>query len=91
MIAVRQSKAFQDPMRENGEFSFWHWFFDIMALIKQKLLRLWDDGFVKGFIGRAAAEDLLLAQSQPCFLLRFSDSQVGGLSISFAAVDETGK
>uniref|UniRef100_A0A915JRZ5 Signal transducer and activator of transcription n=1 Tax=Romanomermis culicivorax TaxID=13658 RepID=A0A915JRZ5_ROMCU len=75
----------KEPMREDVDFSFWAWFFEIMVLIKQKLQKCWDDGLVKGFIGRQAAADLVLSQPQPSFLLRFSDTLLGGLSISFLA------
>ncbi|KRZ36233.1 Signal transducer and activator of transcription 1 [Trichinella pseudospiralis] len=79
------------PMREDVDFSFWSWFFEIAALIKQKLLRLWDDGLITGFISREDARSLLLSLHESCFLLRFSDSHLGGLSISFSAVLEDGR
>lgn len=78
-------------MREDVDFSFWAWFFEIMSLIKQKLQRYWDDGLIKGFIGRQAASDLVLGQLEPSFLLRFSDTLLGGLSISFLALLDEGK
>ncbi|KRX36165.1 Signal transducer and activator of transcription 1 [Trichinella murrelli] len=79
------------PMREDVDFSFWSWFFEIAALIKQKLLRLWDDGLITGFISREDARSLLLSLHESSFLLRFSDSHLGGLSISFSAVLEDGR
>lgn len=77
-------------MRDDVDFSFWSWFFEIMVLIKQKLQRHWDDGLIRGFIGRQAASELVLSQPQPSFLLRFSDTLLGGLSISFLALLEDG-
>lgn len=35
----------QQNLREDANFSFWEWFFSIMQLIKQKLLKFWDEGF----------------------------------------------
>lgn len=77
-------------MREDVDFSFWAWFFEIMSLIKQKLQRYWDDGLIKGFIGRQAASDLVISQQQPSLLLRFSDTFLGGLSIVVLALFEDG-
>jgi len=78
-------------MRDDVDFSFWAWFFEIMALIRQKLQRCWDEGLVRGFISRSMASELVLAQPRPSFLLRFSDSLLGGLSVSFAALLEDGE
>ncbi|VDO92842.1 unnamed protein product [Soboliphyme baturini] len=88
---VTLQKFCKDPMREDLDFSFWSWFFEITLLIKQKLLRLWDDGLIKGFISRKDAAATLLALPQPSFLLRFSDSHLGGISISFSADLEDGR
>ncbi|OUC41211.1 STAT protein, DNA binding domain protein [Trichinella nativa] len=91
MILWNHAFASALPMREDVDFSFWSWFFEIAALIKQKLLRLWDDGLITGFISREDARSLLLSLHESSFLLRFSDSHLGGLSISFSAVLEDGR
>ncbi|CAJ0937190.1 unnamed protein product, partial [Mesorhabditis belari] len=63
-------------------FSFWDWFYSIMCLVKQKLLKYWEDGWCIGFITKQDANDIL--KQGPAFLLRFSDSQMGAVSIGFS-------
>uniref|UniRef100_A0A5S6QMM1 Signal transducer and activator of transcription n=1 Tax=Trichuris muris TaxID=70415 RepID=A0A5S6QMM1_TRIMR len=81
----------KNPMRQDLDFSFWSWFFEITVLVKQKLLRLWDEGLIRGFISRQEAREVLLSLQESCFLLRFSDSHLGGLSVSFATFLEDGR
>ena len=45
--------------------------------------KLWMEGFVKGFITKQAAESLLLSKPSGTFLLRFSDSELGGVTIAY--------
>lgn len=35
---------FKQNLRDDVNFSFWEWFFLIMQLIKQKLIKFWDEG-----------------------------------------------
>ena len=44
---------------------------------------LWREGHVTGFISRQAAENALLDKPSGTFLLRFSDSELGGVTIAF--------
>ena len=41
------------------------------------------EGFVKGFVTKSAAESLLLDKPSGTFLLRFSDSELGGVTIAY--------
>ncbi|KAI1708376.1 STAT protein, DNA binding domain-containing protein [Ditylenchus destructor] len=68
-------------------FSFWEWFFLIMQLIKQKLLKFWDEGWLIGFISKNDASQRMLMQN-PTFLLRFSDTQTGAVSIGFVCEED---
>ena len=36
-----------------------------------------------GFVMKQAAEKMLLQQQNGCFLLRFSDSELGGVTIAY--------
>jgi hypothetical protein len=55
-----------------------------MHLIKTKLLVLWERQHMIGFISRSAASATIeRRRAQPAFLLRFSDSVLGAVSIVF--------
>ena len=44
-----------------------------------------------GFISKKAAHDLLMIKPAGTFLLRFSDSELGGISVVYSCADETCK
>ena len=64
-------------------FTFWEWFHRILLLTQQHLSELWMEGFIKGFVTKSAAESLLLDKPSGTFLLRFSDSELGGVTIAY--------
>uniref|UniRef100_A0A914W282 Signal transducer and activator of transcription n=1 Tax=Plectus sambesii TaxID=2011161 RepID=A0A914W282_9BILA len=78
-------------LNDDVSFSFWEWFFAILQLIKQKLLKFWDEGWLIGFISKNDASDRMTSAARPTFLLRFSDSQTGSVSIGFVCEDEENK
>ncbi|PAV62272.1 hypothetical protein WR25_05740 isoform B [Diploscapter pachys] len=87
-----QLKMFlQQNLREDANFSFWEWFFSIMQLIKQKLLKFWDEGWLVGFISKNDASQAMLMCEQNSFLMRFSDTLTGAISIGFVYEDENGQ
>lgn len=64
-------------------FTFWQWFDSVMALMKHKLcVNYWNDHAVVGFIDRRECEQILQSQPHGTFLMRFSDSELGALSVS---------
>ena len=63
-------------------FTFWDWFYAILKLTTDHLRDLWHAGHIIGFITRPHAEELLRDQPPGTFLLRFSDSKLGGISIA---------
>ncbi|EDV48383.1 signal transducer and transcription activator isoform X4 [Drosophila erecta] len=71
-------------------FTFWEWFFAIMKLTKDHMLGMWKAGCIMGFINKAKAQDDLLRSVYGIgtFLLRFSDSELGGVTIAY--VNESG-
>jgi hypothetical protein len=95
---------FKQNLREDVNFSFWEWFFLIMQLIKQKLLKFWDEGlselrrrvslsssylgWLVGFISKQDASQRMLMCPNPTFLLRFSDTQTGAVSIGFVCEED---
>jgi signal transducer and activator of transcription 5B len=64
-------------------FTFWEWFHRILLLTQQHLSKLWQKGFVMGFISKPLAEQMLLEKQSGTFLLRFSDSELGGVTIAY--------
>lgn len=64
-------------------FTFWEWFYRILILTQTHMQKLWMEGFVKGFITKQAAETLLVNKPSGTFLLRFSDSELGGVTIAY--------
>ncbi|OQR75549.1 signal transducer and activator of transcription 5A-like [Tropilaelaps mercedesae] len=79
----------KEQLPERG-FTFWEWFYAIMKVTKEHLRLLWNDGVVWGFVSRREAEDMLLKKPNGTFLLRFSDSELGGVSIAWVADKEGG-
>jgi len=43
-----------------------------------------------GFINKRDAENLLMQRDEGSFLLRFSDSELGGISVAYAGNDGSG-
>ncbi|SPP82589.1 signal transducer and transcription activator isoform X1 [Drosophila guanche] len=66
-------------------FTFWEWFFAIMKLTKDHLMGMWKASCIMGFINKVKAQDDLMrsATGIGTFLLRFSDSELGGVTIAY--------
>jgi len=54
-----------------------------MKLVERHLKELWCDGLIMGFVERQIAESMLLQCEPGTFLLRFSDSIMGAITIAF--------
>ncbi|GIY78911.1 signal transducer and activator of transcription 5B [Caerostris darwini] len=67
------------------KFTFWEWFYGIMKVTREHLSYLWNEGHIMGFVDRQHAEELLLQKCNGTFLLRFSDSVIGGVTIAWVA------
>lgn len=63
-------------------FTFWQWFDGVLDLTKRCLRSYWSDGLIVGFISKQFVTSLLLNQPDGTFLLRFSDSEIGGITIA---------
>lgn len=64
-------------------FTLWEWFYALLKVTKEHMRNLWIDGTVLGFISRKQTEDLLLQCQPGTFLLRFSDTELGGVTIAW--------
>uniref|UniRef100_A0A8D3CP85 Signal transducer and activator of transcription n=1 Tax=Scophthalmus maximus TaxID=52904 RepID=A0A8D3CP85_SCOMX len=67
-------------------FTFWQWFDGVVELMKKHLKPHWNDGAILGFVNKQQAQDMLLSKPNGTFLLRFSDSEIGGITIAWRLV-----
>ncbi|CAG0897387.1 unnamed protein product [Darwinula stevensoni] len=80
-LSLSWSQFCKEPLPERN-FTFWEWFYGILKLTRENLRALWNDGSILGFIGKAQTTDILLQCQPGTFLLRYSDSELGGISIA---------
>lgn len=78
---------FCKDMLPGREYSFWEWFYQTMKFTKEHIGPIWAKGYVKGFISRAYLEEMLRSCVPGTFMLRFSDSELGGISIAYINCD----
>ncbi|XP_066147545.1 signal transducer and activator of transcription 5B isoform X2 [Euwallacea fornicatus] len=72
----------KEPLSERN-FTFWEWFFAIMKLTREHLRGPWFDATIMGFVKKKQAEEMLSTCPAGTFLLRFSDSELGGITIAW--------
>lgn len=68
-------------------FTFWEWFYAVMRLTKDHLKSLWCDKTIIGFVSKQQAQEWLQMRPVGTFLCRFSDSELGGVTIAWSAED----
>ncbi|TNN82845.1 Signal transducer and activator of transcription 6 [Liparis tanakae] len=71
-------------------FTFWQWFEGVMELTKKHLNNYWSAGLIFGFIGKQHLHLILKDRLNGTFLLRFSDSEIGGITIAYVSATENG-
>ncbi|KAM9855801.1 signal transducer and activator of transcription 6 isoform 2-T2 [Aulostomus maculatus] len=71
-------------------FTFWQWFEGVMELTKKHLKTYWSDGLIFGFIGKQHLHLILKDRPNGTFLLRFSDSEIGGITIAYVSAAKNG-
>ena len=66
-------------------FSFWEWFYRSMNLNFKYMKEPWAQGLVMGFVSKQEVKRILIDKSTVAgtFLLRFSDSELGGVTIAY--------
>ncbi|XP_055901396.1 signal transducer and activator of transcription 5A-like isoform X1 [Biomphalaria glabrata] len=79
---------FNKDLLPNTTFTFWEWFFAIIKLIKDNLKDFWNDDAIVGFVSKNQAQDWLSKKPVGTFLLRFSDSQLGGITIAYTGLKQ---
>ena len=82
------SQFCKDPLPDRN-FTFWEWFYAIYKVTRDNLKDLWnkDNRVIYGFISRKQTEELLISRPNGTFLLRYSDSEPGCVTIAY--VNET--
>ncbi|KAM9321186.1 signal transducer and activator of transcription 6 [Gastrophryne carolinensis] len=79
----------KEPLRERN-FTFWQWFDGVIELTKKHLKEYWSDGLILGFTSKQYVYNFLGSQPNGTFLLRFSDSGIGGITIAHIVRGEDG-
>ena len=78
---MKISRTLFKKKKLTDKFTFWEWFHSMMLLTEQYLEPIWKQGYVLGFISKLQAEAILNDKPHGTFLLRFSDSTLGGVTI----------
>ncbi|XP_008294873.1 signal transducer and activator of transcription 6 [Stegastes partitus] len=81
---------FNKEMLPGRPFTFWQWFEGVMELTKKHLKVYWSEGLIFGFIGKQHLHLILKDRPNGTFLLRFSDSEIGGITIAYVSATENG-
>ncbi|XP_040004247.1 signal transducer and activator of transcription 4 isoform X3 [Xiphias gladius] len=68
-------------------FSFWMWLDSILELIKKHLLAVWNENYIMGFVSKEMERTLLKDREPGTFLLRFSESHLGGITFTWVEHD----
>ncbi|XP_065510305.1 signal transducer and activator of transcription 2 [Caloenas nicobarica] len=71
-------------------FSFWAWLDGILGLLQEHLKPLWKDGLILGFVSRKQEKKLLKGKWTGTFLIRFSESVLGGVTCTWVEHPESG-
>lgn len=72
-------------------FTFWQWFYSVLELTKSRYIQPhWNSATIEGFISKQECQQLLLQKGPGTFMLRFSDSKLGGISTAYAGQNEDG-
>lgn len=86
---VTRQMFYKDHM-DKRSFSFWKWYFGAMDVVSKRLLDEWKEGRVTGFVSKNTAHDLLKDCNPGTFLLRFSEGEVGGVSVAYVSFTDGG-
>ncbi|XP_073324283.1 signal transducer and activator of transcription 2 [Pagrus major] len=77
--------------KENPPDTFYVWFDGILEIVKTYLADLWRDGHIMGFVSKGKEKSLLKKKQRGTFLLRFSESVIGGITFSWVETTITGE
>lgn len=77
----------KEPLQDRT-YTFWDWFYAAMKLTREHLRNPWNDRLIMGFVHKRSAEDMLMKCQMGTFLLRYSDSELGGITIAWVGENE---
>jgi len=86
-LVISWSQFCREPLPDRN-FTFWEWFYRVMNLTANHMRGPWSEGYIMGFVSKNRAEELLMAMEGGTFLLRFSDSELGGVTIAYVRQDQ---
>lgn len=70
-------------------FTFWQWFYAVMELCKSRHVQPhWNQAAIVGFIGKQECQRQLMSCDAGTFMMRFSDSKLGGISIAYYIIKD---
>ncbi|KAA0707155.1 Signal transducer and activator of transcription 5B [Triplophysa tibetana] len=81
---------FNKEVLPGRNFTFWQWFEGVIDLTKKCLKEYWSEGLIFGFIGKQHLHVILQNKPHGIFLLRFSDSEMGGITIAYVGPGDNG-
>jgi len=87
-LVLTWSQFCREPLPDRT-FTFWEWFYRVMNLTANHMRGPWNDGYIMGFVAKHKAEEMLMTREGGCFLLRFSDSELGGVTIAYVRQDHS--
>jgi signal transducer and activator of transcription 5B len=90
MHTVSWTQFNREPLHGRN-FTFWEWFYSILKLTKDWLQGPWKERLIHGFVSKQQAQEWLMRSQSGTFLLRFSDSELGGITIAWMAEDAKGE
>jgi len=88
-LVISWGQFCREPLPDRN-FTFWEWFYRVMNLTANHMRGPWSDGYIMAFVSKNRAEELLTACVGGTFLLRFSDSELGGVTIAYVRQDQRG-
>ncbi|XP_052873554.1 signal transducer and transcription activator-like [Anopheles cruzii] len=81
-LTITRTQFCKDKLPDRT-FTFWEWFYAAMKLTRRHFNRPWNDGNIIRFISKAQAESHLVNHYPGTFLLRFTDCELGSISIAW--------
>merc|ERR1719219_236764 len=87
-LVISWGQFCREPLPDRT-FTFWEWFYRIMVLTSNHLKGPWSEGYIMGFVSKQEVEQILIDNSMVngTFILRFSDSEIGGITIAYLRQD----
>lgn len=79
------------PGKRREPFTFFDWFYGICELLKKHLSGFWKESLIFGFMSKLRAQEVLIGQRVGTFLLRFSETETGGISVAWVTQDANGE